>query len=91
MAMQRGGAKYHPLADSPGSNPNLRGANVGGIHAIREVHRLLKILEGNLQNSNSISPRENAHISARECLRRRRLCLLSELQKNGLTFIFTGL
>jgi len=50
-----------------------------------------KNVEGNLQNSNSISPRENAHISARECLRRRRLCLLSELQKNGLTFIFTGL
>ena len=34
MAMQRGGAKYHPLADSPGSNPNLRGTDVGDIHVI---------------------------------------------------------
>ncbi len=42
MAMQ-GGAKYHPLSDSPGSVTNLRGADVGGNHAIREVHRLLKI------------------------------------------------
>ena len=43
MAMQRGVAKYHPLSDSPGSDTNLRGAGVGGNHAIREVHRLLKI------------------------------------------------
>ena len=59
--------------------------------ALAKLRKRPNILEGNLQNSNSISPRKNAHISARECLRRRRLCLLSELQKNGLTFIFTGL
>lgn len=39
----KGEGKIPPPFRQPGKRTNLRGAGVGGIHAIRKVHRLIKI------------------------------------------------